>query len=238
MKWNDENVVHRYAGCLKNRDNRKSGINERTGSCIRIDTRIVTILFMFFFQNGWSINVFICIENFPKRKKKKIHPQLISHIKNISMGLWLHKERKHTYNIQICTSCMWAEISKFTIYTRTQVLAISTQIQAQCNSRSSVVSTRPGCRVQMIIYSPVTWESREYVEWWVLTSSAEDVFMQQCSAVTKTSVFASILCQALYTVSVTASLQTLLQERRCTKTSTLKNMCDKCSFFCFYLPWI
>lgn len=159
---------------------------------------------------------------FQKEKKKKIHPQLISHIKNISMGLWLHKERKHTYNIQICTSCMWAEISKFTIYTRTQVLAILTQIQAQCNSRSSVVSTGPGREVQMIIYSPVTWQSCECVEWWVLISSAEDVFMQQCSAVTKTSVFASILCQALYTVSVTASLQPLLQERRRTKMSTLK----------------
>lgn len=68
-------------------------------------------------------------------------------------------------------------------------------------------------------------------KWWLLISSAEDVFMQQCSAVTKTSVFASILCQALYAVSVTASLQTLLQERRHTKMSTLKNMCDKCRFF-------
>lgn len=165
MKWNDENVVHRYVGCLINRDNRKSGINERTGSCIRIDTRILTILFMFFFAE-WTVykRFHLYWKFFQKEKKKqKIHPQLIFHIKNISMGLWLHKERKHTYNIQICTSCMWAEISKFTIYTRTPS-PILTQIQAQCNSRSSVVSTGPGREVQMIIYSPVTWESREYVE--------------------------------------------------------------------------
>lgn len=31
----------------------------------------------------------------------------------------LHKERKHTYNIQICTSCMWAAVSKVVMYKRT-----------------------------------------------------------------------------------------------------------------------
>lgn len=116
-----------------------SRVNEKTGSGIGIDTRFITF---FFLMDGLQMFPFL-LKIFHKKKKKKDPFTMISHIKNISMGLWLHKERKHTYNIQICTSCMWAEISKFIIYTKTFffVLVILTQRWAQCNSRSSDVST-------------------------------------------------------------------------------------------------
>ena len=67
------------------------------------------------------------------------HPSImISHIKNISMGLWLHKERKHIQypNIyKLYVSC------KFIMYTRTFGTVILIQRREQCKSLSSLVST-------------------------------------------------------------------------------------------------
>lgn len=98
MKWNGENVVHRYVGCLINRDNRKSGINERTGSCIRIDTRILTILFMFFFAE-WTVykRFHLYWKFFQKEKNKTKDPSTInfSYQKYINGSMATQREKTH-----------------------------------------------------------------------------------------------------------------------------------------------
>lgn len=82
---------------------------------------------------------------------------MISHIKNISMGLWPHKEKTHIQYpnmYKLYVSCNYLHKDSFFFVPATQTLA-------QCNSRSSDASAEPGRAVRMIIYSPITWETCE-----------------------------------------------------------------------------
>lgn len=68
----------------------------RTSSGFTVTSEIIIALFHFFKCLEWTVyEIFFFRKVFQKRRrKKKIHPRMISHIKNISMGLWLHKKRK------------------------------------------------------------------------------------------------------------------------------------------------
>lgn len=116
-----------------------SRVNEKTGSGIGIDTRFIT----FFFLNGRSTNVSIFIENLPqKKKKKKIHSQwfLISKIYQWVYG-YAKRENTHTIFKYVQVVCELKLANSLYTQRLFFVLVILTQRWAQCNSRSSDVST-------------------------------------------------------------------------------------------------
>lgn len=109
-KGNDTSV-DRYTGWLIEE---RHGMWNKWQAVVLEYTRFITSFFFYvLIWNGQSINVFIFIENCPKRK---IHPEWFL-ISKIYQWVYGYTKRKHTYNIQICTSCMWVVI----IYRRTFV---------------------------------------------------------------------------------------------------------------------
>lgn len=115
-----------------------SRVNERTGSGIGIDTRYITF---FFWMDGLQTFPFL-LKIFHKKKKKKIHSQwfLISKIYQWVYG-YAKRENTHTIFKYVQVVCELKLANSLYTQRLFFVLVILTLRWAQCNSRSSDVST-------------------------------------------------------------------------------------------------
>lgn len=119
-------------------------------------TRSFLCFFCFNVQIFCKCFFFVCFcwKFAPLPDKKKILSHF-PHIKNISMGLWLRREKTH--QIKICTSCVWAAISKIFIYKK------GCLSQCEPKEKHSLLQSQYclGGAVLRLIYSLFTWEIKK-----------------------------------------------------------------------------